>query len=145
MMADKLGEPQVLLLIRIEVGMREWIAKRHLTASSHDAGTDLEHCFMLRSRFSDFVVETKHEGGRRMKTAMARCDGLIARGHPNRSEVVTCKDRLNEACADLLEMMDTRQQLLKSALDMHRFYSDAQVSVRDGKVCPSSITGAATR
>ncbi|KAL7061349.1 hypothetical protein AAHC03_09639 [Spirometra sp. Aus1] len=123
----ELGEASELhdLLIDL-VDLEEWIAKRHLTASSHDVGTDLEHCFMLRSRFSDFVVETKHEGGRRMKTAIARCDGLIARGHPNRSEVATCKDRLNEAWADLLEMMDTRQQLLKSALDMHRFYSDAQ-------------------
>nr|VZI37615.1 unnamed protein product [Spirometra erinaceieuropaei] len=127
----ELGEASELhdLLIDL-VDLEEWIAKRHLTASSHDVGTDLEHCFMLRSRFSDFVVETKHEGGRRMKTAIARCDGLIARGHPNRSEVATCKDRLNEAWADLLEMMDTRQQLLKSALDMHRFYSDAQALER---------------
>ncbi|VDL92138.1 unnamed protein product [Schistocephalus solidus] len=99
-----------------------------ISAKTRELGEASElHDLMIDLVDLEFVVETRNEGGRRMKTAVARCDGLIARGHPNRSEVAVAKDRLNEAWADLLEMMDTRQQLLKSALDMHRFYSDAQV------------------
>ncbi len=58
---------------------------------------------------------------------VSRVDQLILRGPKNRSEMALGKDRINEAWADLLELIDTRKQLLTSALAMQRFLSDTQV------------------
>ncbi|VEL07435.1 unnamed protein product [Protopolystoma xenopodis] len=48
------------------------------------------------------------------------------------AEAALAKDRVNEAWADLLELIDTRIQLLKSASDMHRFVNSCQVGPLSG-------------
>lgn len=102
---------------------------KHKVASSHEVGMDLEHCFSLHSQFAQFAVDTQDQGNKLVLSHILRCDRMISRGHKNRSDIALAKDRVNEAWADLLEMIETRQLLLKSSLDMHRFMSDAQVSV----------------
>ncbi len=107
--------------------LQEWIAERHRIANSHDVGDDLERCFALHDRFIQFSKNTQSEGTRRIRAMVSRVDQLILRGHKNRSEMALGKDRINEAWADLLELIDTRKQLLTSALAMQRFLSDTQV------------------
>ncbi|KAL5960690.1 Spectrin beta chain [Taenia solium] len=106
--------------------LEDWIAERQKTAKDSDVGADLEHTFNLKDRFDQFAKCTRREGERRVKTMVLRIDQIIAKGHKNRSEIALAKDGLNEDWADLLEMITTRGQLLKSALMLYRFFSDAQ-------------------
>lgn len=90
-------------------------------------GTDLEHTFSLHDRFDHYAKCTRTEGERRMQSMLQRMDQMILRGHRNRSEIALAKDGLNDDWADLLEMLITRSQLLKSALTLQRFFYDTQV------------------
>uniref|UniRef100_A0A5K3EXK4 PH domain-containing protein n=1 Tax=Mesocestoides corti TaxID=53468 RepID=A0A5K3EXK4_MESCO len=106
--------------------LEEWIVARQKTANSYEIGDDLEHSFYLQDRFSQFAKNTQVEGARRLRAMLFRIDQLIARGHRNRNEIALGKDQLNEGWADLIEMIDTRKQLLRSSIEMHRFVSDTQ-------------------
>ncbi|KAH9284759.1 Spectrin beta chain [Echinococcus granulosus] len=106
--------------------LEDWIAERQKTAKDPNVGADLEQTFNLKDRFDQFSKCTRKEGERRVKMMLFRIDQIIAKGHKNRSEIALAKDGLNEDWADLLEMITTRGQLLKSALTLHRFFSDAQ-------------------
>ncbi|KAL5109500.1 hypothetical protein TcWFU_009757 [Taenia crassiceps] len=106
--------------------LEDWIAERQKTAKDSDVGTDLEHTFNLKDRFDQFAKCTRKEGERRVKAMLLRIDQIIAKGHKNRSEIALARDGLNEDWVDLLEMITTRGQLLKSALTLYRFFSDAQ-------------------
>ncbi|VDM31473.1 unnamed protein product [Hydatigera taeniaeformis] len=105
---------------------QDWIAERQKIAQNSDVGADLEHTFTLKDHFDQFAKCTRKEGERRVKAMLFRMDQIISKGHKNRSEIALAKDGLNEDWADLLEMITTRGQLLKSALTLYRFFSDAQ-------------------
>lgn len=87
----------------------------------------MDQTFDLLDRFEQFIKCTKKEGERRMKAMLFRIDQVILDGHKNRSEIAFAMDGLNEDWADLLEMMSTRKELLKSALALHRFFYDTEV------------------
>nr|CDS27545.1 spectrin beta chain [Hymenolepis microstoma] len=106
--------------------LEDWIAECQKTANNVDVGTDLEHTFTLHDRFEQFSKRTRTEGERRMRIMIQRIDQMILRGHRNRSDIALAKDGLNEDYADLLEMLTTRSQLLKSSLTLHRFFYDTQ-------------------
>ncbi|VDN96151.1 unnamed protein product [Rodentolepis nana] len=106
--------------------LEDWIAECQKTANNVDVGNDLEHAFSLHDRFDQFSKRTRTEGERRMRTMIQRIDQMILRGHRNRSDIALAKDGLNEDYADLLEMLCTRSQLLKSCLTLHRFFYDTQ-------------------
>ncbi|XP_074786327.1 spectrin beta chain, non-erythrocytic 2 [Athene noctua] len=62
----------------------------------------------------------------RVDGANGLADALIAAGHPENATVAEWKDGLNEAWADLLELMDTRAQMLAASHELQRFYHDAR-------------------
>ena len=103
-----------------------WIDERTVVASSHEMGADYEHCCLLRERFADFSKETNELGKHRVAAANELCDALIAQGHGEAAEIASWKDRVNEAWADLLELIETSIQLLKAAWDLHKFLCDCQ-------------------
>ncbi|NXY79914.1 SPTN2 protein, partial [Glareola pratincola] len=81
---------------------------------------------MLRDKFREFSRDTSAIGQERVDALNALADALIAGGHPANATVAEWKDGLNEAWADLLELMDTRSQMLAASYELHRFFHDAR-------------------
>ncbi|XP_042748783.1 spectrin beta chain, non-erythrocytic 4-like, partial [Lagopus leucura] len=53
-------------------------------------------------------------------------DELIDYGHADAATIAEWKDGVNEAWADLLELMETRAQLLAASHELHKFFSDCR-------------------
>jgi spectrin beta len=53
-------------------------------------------------------------------------DGLIASKHSDAATIAEWKDGLNEAWADLLELIDTRTQMLAASRELHKFFHDCK-------------------
>ncbi|KAM6225637.1 LOW QUALITY PROTEIN: spectrin beta chain, non-erythrocytic 2, partial [Porphyrio hochstetteri] len=105
--------------------LEQWISEREVVAASHELGQDYEHVTMLRDKFREFSRDTSSIGQERVDGVNGLADALIAAGHSENATVAEWKDGLNEAWADLLELMDTRSQMLAAAYELQRFYRDA--------------------
>lgn len=81
---------------------------------------------MLRDKFREFSRDTSSIGQERVDGVNGLADTLIAAGHSENATVAEWKDGLNEAWADLLELIDTRSQMLAASYELHRFYHDAR-------------------
>ncbi|NXF89153.1 SPTN2 protein, partial [Eubucco bourcierii] len=81
---------------------------------------------LLRDKFREFSRDTSAIGQERLNGANAAADALIAAGHPDNASVAEWKDALNEAWADLLELMDTRAQMLAASYELQRFHHEAR-------------------
>ncbi|NXX99842.1 SPTB1 protein, partial [Centropus bengalensis] len=79
---------------------------------------------LLREKFRDFSLETGTVGQDRVDRANAAIEELIAAGHAEAATLAEWKDGLNESWADLLELIDTRGQLLAASHDLHKFFYD---------------------
>ncbi|KAJ7996636.1 hypothetical protein DPEC_G00239100 [Dallia pectoralis] len=106
--------------------LEQWIAEREVVAGSHELGQDYEHVTMLRDKFREFARDTSTIGQERVDGVNNLADDLIESGHPENASVAEWKDGLNEAWADLLELMDTRTQMLAASYELHRFHQDAR-------------------
>ncbi|KAG9346529.1 hypothetical protein JZ751_006840 [Albula glossodonta] len=106
--------------------LEQWIAEREVVAGSHELGQDYEHVTMLRDKFREFARDTSAIGQERVDGVNALADDLIESGHPENASVAEWKDGLNDAWADLLELMDTRTQMLAASYELHRFHQDAR-------------------
>lgn len=80
---------------------------------------------VLRDKFREFARDTSNIGQERVDGVNALADDLIESGHPENANVAEWKDGLNEAWADLLELIDTRTQMLAASYELHRFHQDA--------------------
>ncbi|CAH8829605.1 unnamed protein product [Trichobilharzia szidati] len=103
-----------------------WINKRVVLATSDELGVDLDHCCSLRDKFVIFSKETTQTGSQLVASLSAKCVHLIALGKSDSVVIASIKDNINEIWAELLELIETRRQLLKAALDMHRFVNDCR-------------------
>ena len=56
----------------------------------------------------------------------ALANDLIESGRPGNASVAEWKDGLNEAWADLLELMETRRQMLAASHQLHKFFTDCK-------------------
>uniref|UniRef100_A0A4W5N753 Spectrin beta chain n=1 Tax=Hucho hucho TaxID=62062 RepID=A0A4W5N753_9TELE len=106
--------------------LEQWIAEREVVAGSHELGQDYEHVTMLRDKFREFARDTSTIGQERVDAVNGQADDLIESGHPENASVAEWKDGLNEAWADLLELIDTRTQMLSASYELHRFHQDAR-------------------
>ncbi|XP_056601634.1 spectrin family protein isoform X2 [Triplophysa dalaica] len=123
----KLQERLRLTQLKREVDdLEQWIAEREVVAGSHELGQDYEHVTMLRDKFREFARDTSTIGQERVDAVNAQADDLIESGHPENASVAEWKDGLNEAWADLLELIDTRTQMLAASYELHRFHQDAR-------------------
>ena len=80
---------------------------------------------MLRDKFREFARDTSTIGQERVDSVNGQADELIESGHPENASVAEWKDGMNEAWADLLELIDTRTQMLAASYELHRFHQDA--------------------
>ncbi|MCI4394935.1 hypothetical protein PGIGA_G00174620 [Pangasianodon gigas] len=123
----KLDERSCLFQLNREVDdLEQWIAEREVVAGSHELGQDYEHVTMLQERFREFARDTGNIGQERADTVNKMADDLINSGHADAATIAEWKDGLNEAWADLLELIDTRTQILAASYELHKFYHDAK-------------------
>uniref|UniRef100_A0A8C3ARK0 Spectrin beta chain n=1 Tax=Cyclopterus lumpus TaxID=8103 RepID=A0A8C3ARK0_CYCLU len=123
----KLDERLRLFQLNREVDdLEQWIAEREVVAGSHELGQDYEHVTMLQERFREFARDTGNIGQERVDTVNQQADELINTGHGDAATIAEWKDGLNEAWADLLELIDTRTQILAASYELHKFYNDAK-------------------
>ncbi|XP_045871573.1 spectrin beta chain, non-erythrocytic 2 isoform X1 [Meles meles] len=124
---ERLQEHLRLCQLRRELDdLEQWVQEREVVAASHELGQDYEHVTMLRDKFREFSRDTSTIGQERVDSANALANGLIAGGHAARATVAEWKDSLNEAWADLLELLDTRGQVLAAAHELQRFLHGAR-------------------
>ncbi|KAM8920870.1 spectrin beta chain, erythrocytic [Pelodytes ibericus] len=104
--------------------LEQWIAERDIKASSQEMGQDLDHVTILRDKFRDFAKETGAIGQERIDNVNILIEELIDAGHAEAAKIAEWKDNLNESWADLLELIDTRVQLLSASYELHKYFYD---------------------
>ncbi|NXF12676.1 SPTB1 protein, partial [Smithornis capensis] len=104
--------------------LEQWIAERDVVASSQELGQDLDHVTLLREKFREFARETGSVGQERVDRVNLTIEDLIDAGHTEAATMAEWKDGLNESWADLLELIDTRMQLLAASHDLHKYFYD---------------------
>ncbi|XP_014662872.1 PREDICTED: spectrin beta chain-like [Priapulus caudatus] len=123
----KLDETLKLYMLNREVDdLLTWIAEREVVAGSHELGQDFEHVCMLQERFREFARNTEAIGTERVAAGNEIADALINVGHSDAALIAQWKDQLNEAWTDLLELIDTRTQILASSYELHKYYHDCK-------------------
>ncbi|XP_031340311.1 spectrin beta chain isoform X2 [Photinus pyralis] len=123
----KLDEALQLFLLNRDVGdLEQWIADREVVASSHELGQDYDHVTLLWERFREFARDTESIGSERVANVNDIADQLIAVGHSDSATIAEWKDGLNEAWQDLLELIDTRTQMLAASRELHKFFHDCK-------------------
>uniref|UniRef100_W5N7P3 Spectrin beta chain n=1 Tax=Lepisosteus oculatus TaxID=7918 RepID=W5N7P3_LEPOC len=106
--------------------LEQWIAERDLMASSQEMGQDIDHVTLLREKFREFARETGTIGQERVDNVNLLIDELIDSGHSEAATMAEWKDNVNESWGDLLELIDTRTQLLNSSYDLHKYFYDGK-------------------
>lgn len=81
---------------------------------------------MLQDRFKEFARDTEIIGTERVAAANEAADQLISMGHSDSAIIAEGKDNLNEAWTDLLELIETRTQMLAASWELHRFFHDCK-------------------
>ncbi|CAG0924866.1 unnamed protein product, partial [Notodromas monacha] len=117
---------QLYTLHRDVDDLEQWIAEREVVAGSHELGQDYEHVSMLRDRFASFAEETEDTGKERINGVNKIADELIGAGHSDAAVIAEWKDSLNEAWADLRELIETRKQYLAASWELHKFFHDCK-------------------
>lgn len=124
---SKLEESLKLYTLKREFDdLLQWINEKEVVAGSHELGQDFDQVTMLRERFNQFARETETIGNERVSTANGVADGHINVGHVDSAAIAELKDNLNESYADLLELMETRKQMLSSSWELHKFFHDCK-------------------
>ncbi|XP_056445790.1 spectrin beta chain, erythrocytic [Gadus chalcogrammus] len=114
------------LLSREVEELEQWIAERDVAASSQEMGHDLDQVTLLRDRFRDFARDTGVSGQERVDQVNETIDELISAGHSQASTLADWKDAVNESWADLLELIDTRGQLLSASYELLKYFDDGK-------------------
>lgn len=81
---------------------------------------------VLQETFGRFVGETSSLGRSRLQQLNALADDMIKCGHADAAAIAEWKDGLNESWADLLELMETRTQMLAASQQLQRFFADCK-------------------
>merc|ERR1719429_381377 len=123
----KLDDALKLFMLNREVDdLEQWIAEREVIAGSHELGQDYEHVTLLIERFREFAKDTDAIGNERVAAVNAIADSLISVGHTDAATIAQWKDSLNDAWADLGELIDTRNQMLEASRELHKYFHDCK-------------------
>ncbi|XP_056151513.1 spectrin beta chain, erythrocytic [Lampris incognitus] len=117
---------QHFLLSREVEDLEHWIAEKDVVASSQEMGQDLDHVTILRDKFREFARETGMVGQDRVDLVNQTIDELIEAGHSEAATMAEWKDGINESWADLLELIDTRAQLLTASYELLKYFDDGK-------------------
>ena len=84
-------------------------------------------CFqVLQERFTKFATETNSVGQQRLEQVNKMVNEMIDCGHSDAATIAEWKDGLNESWADLLELMETRRQMLAASHQLQKFFTDCK-------------------
>ena len=83
-------------------------------------------CLLLSPRFEEFSKETLTIGEERVANANDIADALIMAGHNDAALIAEWKDNLNDAWADLGELIETRKMMLSASWELHKFFYDCK-------------------
>lgn len=97
-----------------------------MVAGSQELGQDYDHVTLLWERFKEFARDTEAIGSERVAAVNDIADQLIAAGHSDSATIAEWKDGLNEAWQDLLELIETRTQMLAASRELHKFFHDCK-------------------
>merc|ERR1719189_2597711 len=123
----KLDDALKLFMLNREVDdLEQWIAEREVVAGSHELGQDYEHVTLLVERFKEFARDTEAIGNERVEAVNEIADSLISVGHTDAATIAQWKDSLNDAWADLGELIDTRNQMLEASRELHKYFHDCK-------------------
>jgi len=123
----KLDDALKLFMLNREVDdLEQWIAEREVVAGSHELGQDYEHVTLLWERFREFARDTEMIGSERVAAVSEIADQLIVSGHTDAAVVAQWKDALNDAWADLGELIETRTQMLEASRELHKYFHDCK-------------------
>ena len=123
----KLDDALKLFMLNREVDdLEQWIAEREVVAGSHELGQDYEHVTLLWERFREFARDTDSIGSERVAGVNEIADSLISSGHTDAATIAQWKDALNDAWADLGELIDTRTQMLEASRELHKYFHDCK-------------------
>merc|ERR1719410_2301265 len=123
----KLDDALKLFMLNREVDdLEQWIAEREVIAGSHELGQDYEHVTLLIERFREFAKDTDAIGSERVSAVNEIADSLISVGHTDAATIAQWKDSLNDAWADLGELIDTRSQMLQASQELHKYFHDCK-------------------
>ncbi|XP_042292856.1 spectrin beta chain, erythrocytic isoform X1 [Thunnus maccoyii] len=114
------------LLSREVEDLEHWIEEKDVMASSQEMGQDLDHVTLLRDKFRDFARETGMVGQERVDMVNLTIDELIEAGHTEAATMAEWKDAINDSWADLLELIDTRTQLLTASYELLKYFDDGK-------------------
>ncbi|MGH0114937.1 UNVERIFIED_CONTAM: hypothetical protein FKN15_065861 [Acipenser sinensis] len=106
--------------------LEQWIAEKEVVAGSPELGQDSEHVTLLQEKFTEFASEAGSLGQERVSAVNQMADELIDYGHADAATIAEWKDGVNEAWADLLELMETRAQMLAASHQLHKFFDDCR-------------------
>ncbi|XP_061754074.1 spectrin beta chain, non-erythrocytic 4-like [Nerophis ophidion] len=134
--------------------LEKWITECEAVASSTDLGHDLEDVTILQEKFTKFASQTNNIGQQRMEQVNKMVNEMIDCGHSDAATIAEWKDGLNESWADLLELMETRRQMLIASKQLHKFFTDckevlAQIAGKvkqlpEVRACQANISNPAT-
>merc|ERR1719429_40044 len=123
----KLDDALKLFMLNREVDdLEQWIAEREVVAGSHELGQDYDHVSLLVDRFKEFARDTDAIGSERVAAVNEIADSLISVGHTDAALIAQWKDSLNDAWADLGELIDTRNQMLEASRELHKYFHDCK-------------------
>merc|ERR1712223_663223 len=123
----KLDDALKLFMLNREVDdLEQWIAEREVVAGSHELGQDYDHVTLLWERFREFAKDTETIGHDRVSEVNRIADSLISSGHTDAATIAQWKDALNDAWADLGELIDTRTQMLEASRELHKYFHDCK-------------------
>jgi spectrin beta len=123
----KLDDALKLFMLNREVDdLEQWIAEREVVAGSHELGQDYDHVTLLWERFREFARDTESIGSERVNAVNEIADSLISSGHTDAATIAQWKDALNDAWADLGELIDTRTQMLEASRELHKYFHDCK-------------------
>merc|ERR1740122_261168 len=123
----KLDDALKLFILNREVDdLEQWIAEREVVAGSHELGQDYDHVSLLVDRFREFARDTDAIGSERVAAVNEIADSLISVGHTDAATIAQWKDSLNDAWADLGELIDTRNQMLEASRELHKYFHDCK-------------------
>merc|ERR1719232_1107204 len=123
----KLDDALKLFMLNREVDdLEQWIAEREVVAGSHELGQDYDHVTLLWERFREFAKDTEMIGNERVNSVNEIADSLITSGHTDAATIAQWKDALNDAWADLGELIDTRTQMLEASKELHKYFHDCK-------------------
>ncbi|UYV71261.1 SPTBN1 [Cordylochernes scorpioides] len=123
----KLDEALQLFSLNREVDdLMQWISDKEVIAGSHELGQDYEQVTMFQLRFKQFARDTEETGKERVAIVNESANQLIAASHSDSAAIAEWKDNLNDAWADLLELIETRTQMLAASWQLHKFFHDCK-------------------